>query len=244
MSLCVAYVGDIIIKPEYRKDFGHFFRREYFMIEHDPLKEFVRDMMKYSSFRQFFNMSEWNHHDLLKEWKGRYKTGFDKKSGEFTYGIENYSGPWEFFTELLPEITGRIFERESVKHDITHTITWNPIHYTHFAEIGRIIIKPEYREDFDHFFHDEYHLLQTEHFKTFVEKQFDFPSYFYFDSWKHYNEEEEWRGKYETSYDEETGRFVYGLSCKAHIEYVDFLDMLEEITETVISEDSWVEPMD
>ena len=243
MSIGVAYVGDVIIKPEFRKDFGHFFRREYIMIEHDPLKKFVRGMMTHSSFSQFFKMSGWNHHDLLKWWVGRYKTCFDEESGEFTYGIENYSGPWEFFTELLPEITGRICEKESVKHDIIYTIMWDPMHNTHCAEVGQIIIKPEYRADFGHFFRDEYYLLQTELFKTFVEKHFDFPDYFHFEFWKHYNEEEEWRGKYETSYDEETGRFVYGFSCNAHIEYVEFFDIVEDMTETVISKDYWVEPM-
>ena len=109
------------------------------------------------------------------------------------------------------------------------------------AYVGEVIIKPEYREDFDHFFHGEYTLLQTELFKDLVEKQFDVSNSFYLAAWKHHNEIEEWRGKYETSYDEETGRFVYGLSCKQHYKYVEFFDMLENITETVISEDYWDE---
>ena len=109
------------------------------------------------------------------------------------------------------------------------------------AYVGEVIIKPEYREDFDRFFHGEYTLLQTELFKDFVEKQFDFQNRFYLAGWKHYNEIEEWRGKYKTSYDEETGRFVYGLSCKLHVEFSKFFDMLEKITETVISKDYWDE---
>lgn len=246
MSLCVAYVGEVIIKPEFRKDFGHFFRREFIWVEHDPLKEFVRDMMKMrSQFRQFFEMSEWKHYDLIKDWKGRFKTRFDKEFGGFVYGIGYYVGPHEFFTELLPEIAEKTFEKESVIYDKTDCFgrESNHFHSTIRAEVGRVVIKPEYREDFDHFFHEEYTLLQTELFKTFVEKQFDFPVYLSPCGWRHDNEREEWRGKYKTSYDEETGRFVYGLSCKYHPELEDFFDMLEEITQTVISEDDWNEPM-
>lgn len=244
MSLCVAYVGEVIIKPEFRKDFGHFFRREFIWVEHDPLKKFVRDMMPGSGFSQFFGMSEWKHYDLIKGWEGHFKTRFDKEFGIFTYGIGYYSGPREFFTGLLPEITESYFEKESVTYDKTDCFgrDYNHSHYTIRAEVGRVIIKPEYREDFDYFFHEEYTLLQTELFKTFVEKHFDLP-YFDFSFWKHDNEIEEWRGKYETSYDEESGRFVYGLSRKQHYEYSEFFDMLEEITETVISEDYWDENM-
>lgn len=245
MSLCVAYVGEVIIKPEFRKDFGHLFRREFIWIERDPLKEFVRDMMSGSRFRQFFEMSEWKHYDLIKGWEGRFKTRFDKEFGGFTYGIGYYKGPREFFTELLPEIAEKTFEKESVIYDKADCFgrEYNHSHFVICAEVGRVVIKPEYREDFDHFFHAEYTLLQTELFKSFVEKHFDFPSFFDFSFWKHDNEKEEWRGKYETSYDEETGRFVYGLSCKRHTEDPEFFDMLEDITETVISEDYWDEDM-
>lgn len=76
-----------------------------------------------------------------------------------------------------------------------------------------------------------------------MEKHFDFPTFFYLSGWRHENEVEKWRGRYKTSYDEESGRFVYGLSCKQHVEDMEFFDMLEEITETVISEDYWDEDM-
>lgn len=247
MSLYVADVGEVIIKPEFREDFGHFFRREYDMIGSDPLKKFVRRLMSRSSFDQLFKMSEWSHKNYLPQWEGCFETGYDKEYGEFVYGIKYYSGPWEFFTELLPEITAKVFEKESVRHDKTHSMMNNTYNDTYHSEVGRIIIKPEYREDFDLFFHGQYSLLQTEPFIAFVEKHFsislDFIEFHY---WNHDCEKEEWRGKYETSYDEKTGRFVYGISYSgSHTLVTEFFnDVLDDITETVISEDGWAEPLE
>lgn len=247
MSLCVAYVGEVIIKHELRADFGRFFRREFVFIEHEPLKSFVRDMMlDATQFGQLYDIPEWRHFDLLSRWKGRFETRYDKEFGGFIYGKSYYKGPPEFFTELLPEITERRWERESVTYDKEDDFgrNYNHSHDIIRAEVGRIVVKPEYREDFDFFFNAEFGKVKTELFKRFVEKHFDYPGFFYaISSWRHENEKESWRGKYETSYDEETGRFVYGLSCKYHLEYSDFFDMLDEITETEVSWDTWEEPM-
>lgn len=248
MSLCVAYVGEVIIKPELRADFGRFFRREFVFIENEPLKGFVWDMMQTcrTQFGKLYDIPEWSHGDLLSKWKGRFVTRYDREFGGFTYGVSYYTGPPEFFTELLPAITESRFERESVTYDWEDDYgrDYNHFHEIIQAEVGRIVVKPEYREDFWHFYNADFGKVQTELFKRFVEEHFDYPSFFYeISAWKHDNEEESWRGKYETSYDEETGRFVYGLSCKHHIEYDEFFDMLEGITETVISEDFWSEPM-
>lgn len=247
MSLCVAYVGEVIIKPELRKDFGRFFRREFVFIEREPLKTFVRDMMRMcrTSFGQMYTMREWTHFDLLSSWKGQFKTRYDREFGGFVYGVSYYTGPPEFFTELLPEITESRFERESVTYDKEDDFgrDYNHFHEIIKAEVGRIVIKPEFREDFEYFFNAEFGKVQTEPFKRFVEKYFDCPRYYVLSGWRHDSEKESWRGKYETSYDEETGRFVYGLSCKYHPEYEDIFDMLDEITEEVVSEDDWCEPM-
>lgn len=243
MSVCVAYVGDVIIKPEFRADFGRFFRREFVFIESDPLKEFVRDMMRGTRFGQLYDIPTWSHGDFLKRWSGHFETRYDNEYGGFTYGVSYYTGPPEFITELLPEIAESRFERESVVYDKENFFG---SHYQDIikAEAGRIVVKPEYREDFDCFYNADFGKVKTELFKSFVKKYFDYPSFYYaVSSWGHDNEKESWRGKYETSYDEETGRFVYGLSCKYHEEYTDFFDVLKEITETVISEDEWWEPM-
>ena len=42
MSLYVADVGERIIKPEFRKDFGYLFREEYDKLESGPIADYVK----------------------------------------------------------------------------------------------------------------------------------------------------------------------------------------------------------
>lgn len=242
MSYYVADVGEVIIKPEYRADFGHFFRREYDRIEQEPLKSLANDVVEASSLGGLVNMSKWSHYDMLKDWEGRFAPRYDKVFGGFIYGVSYYNGPRDFFTELLPEITEKVFEKESLQHEKTIASSTT----VYFSEVGRVIIKPEYREDFDHFFRGEYSRLQTELMKEFVKKHLLVTDHFIeLCYWKHDDCKEEWRGKYETTYDEDSGRFVYGVCYNLHsrsgmLEFFD--DILPAITQEVISEDGWAEP--
>ena len=111
------------------------------------------------------------------------------------------------------------------------------------AWVGEIVIKPEFREDFGYLFRGEYDRLESGSIADYVKLYKDrmLPLCY----WKHDDEEVEWKGKYKTSYDEETGFFTYGVSFNQHGEFLssmlDMADLLEEITEEEISNGGWYE---
>lgn len=49
MSCYCAMVGEIIIKPEFRADFGYLFRGEYDKLENGPIADYVKE----TYYRQF-----------------------------------------------------------------------------------------------------------------------------------------------------------------------------------------------
>ena len=120
------------------------------------------------------------------------------------------------------------------------------------ANVGEIIIKPEFREGFGHFFRGECDKLESgpigDYVKdwTYMKEQTGeygilFPPLCH---WKHDDEKDEWKGKYETLYDEETGLFTYGVSYNQYRygeSMLDMLDLLDEIAEEEISSDGWNE---
>ena len=227
MSFYAADVGEVIIKPEYRKDLGHLFRGEYGRIESLPLVGFVKDYLISDSEPLCWKHIEDGH-----------PTSYDKLSGVFRYGVtyskNNKKCIDELLYHILPEIAEEIVFMDNIPSGDM------------FSDSGKIIIMPEYREEFEHFFYVEYGLLQTELLGSFAERYFlnyDLAALRY---WKHGDEKDGWRGKYQTSYDEKTGQFVYGASYnrRGHYAMTEFFnEILPRITQTVVSKDGWVEPM-
>lgn len=126
----------------------------------------------------------------------------------------------------------------------------------YMAQVGEIIIKSEFREDFGHLFRGEYDKLESgpiadyvkhwTYVKRLVEERTEEHGILFlpFCYWRHHDDEDSWKGKYKTSYDEETGFFTYGVSYN-HYSYgeamLDMWELLDEITEEEISFDSWCE---
>lgn len=111
------------------------------------------------------------------------------------------------------------------------------------ASVGEIIIKSEFRADFGYLFREEYDKLESGLIADYVKEwKNDMVPLCY---WKHYDYEDRWKGKYKTSYDEETGLFTYGMAYNLHGFYklpmMDMEDLLKKITEKEISHDSWCE---
>lgn len=117
------------------------------------------------------------------------------------------------------------------------------------AYVGEVIIKEEHRKGFGQLFHNKYtsdHCtveIDDEVISDYIKKfGIDFLA---FSKWKHCNNKEEWVGKYQTSYDEATGYFVYGVEYNIVTWGWDMDDffhlLLHKIAENVIYEDSWSE---
>ena len=82
MGFYCAMVGKIIIKSEFRADFGYLFRGEYDKLESghiaDYVKEYKDDMLPFC---------DWKHWDYRDSWKEKYNTSYDGETGLFTYGV-------------------------------------------------------------------------------------------------------------------------------------------------------------
>lgn len=88
MSHYVARVGELIIKPEYRKDFGHMFFAEYDNVKDKWLFNYIAQFEVAPEYSMdFLQLRYWNHNDYKKEWVGRYPTCYDEKTGHFVYGV-------------------------------------------------------------------------------------------------------------------------------------------------------------
>ena len=123
MSYYVAKVGELIIKPEYRKDMGHFIREEYDQIENKKLREFIEDYCLERNRIFFLKPKYWKHEEFKSEWIGKYETKYDEKTGRFVYGV-SYNlhsrrfGMHDFFV-LLKEMTQEeIFEDNCTEDEI------------------------------------------------------------------------------------------------------------------------------
>ena len=112
------------------------------------------------------------------------------------------------------------------------------------ADVGEVTIKLEYRIDFGHLFRSEYDDIENKMLREYV---LEYEDYFIpMENWTHMDYKTEWAGRYKTCYNEETGLFVYGAAYNLHgvaSAYMhDFMhDILPAITDTVISEDGWIE---
>lgn len=105
MSLYEAWVGEKIIKSEFRADFGYLFRGEYDKLETGPIADYVKEWKD-----DMLPFCHWNHYDFDERWKGKYKTSYHEETGFFTYGVSynRYGvlrGPMEDMYDLLEEIT-------------------------------------------------------------------------------------------------------------------------------------------
>lgn len=112
------------------------------------------------------------------------------------------------------------------------------------ADVGEVIIKPEYRMDFGYLFRGEYEEIECELLSAYVEEYGDYLTPM--ERWSHMDYKPEWKGKYITSYNKETGVSVYGCARNMHGMIGTFMhefhsDILPAITETVISYDGWIE---
>ncbi|MCQ2498843.1 MAG: hypothetical protein MJ133_07640 [Lachnospiraceae bacterium] len=117
MSLYVADVGIVKIKPEYVEQFGYLFNGEY-----EKVQDSVFDVLlseKYSD--EFYEygikeISNWKHDDEKEEWIGKYNTSYE--NGIFTYGLSynhnNARKQWfvfDFF-EVLDNITEEVIFKD------------------------------------------------------------------------------------------------------------------------------------
>ena len=111
------------------------------------------------------------------------------------------------------------------------------------AWVGEIIIKSELRADFGYLFRGEYDKIENGPIADYVKRWKN--DMLPLCHWKHYDFDESWKGKYKTSYDEETDFFTYGVSYNRHgvlnEPMMDMYDLLEEITEEEASYDFWDE---
>lgn len=110
MSLWCAMVGEIVVKEEFRKDFGHLFRGEYDeILREGPIAEYVKDHGK-SYLDDMLSLDEWSHDDYKEEWKGKYETSYDEETGRFTYGVA-YNEHGEHMLAML-DMKGLLMEIE------------------------------------------------------------------------------------------------------------------------------------
>lgn len=126
MSLYVAKVGEVIIRPEYRKDMGHFVRGEYDEITDPDLREFIDEygVRKGASY-DFIEIRLWRHNDYKDEWKGKYETAYDEETGRFIYGVSynlHSSGfrreaMWDFFHLFRDKLTEEVVFNDGFAED-------------------------------------------------------------------------------------------------------------------------------
>lgn len=110
------------------------------------------------------------------------------------------------------------------------------------AQVGEVIIKPQNRQDFGRFFCEEYGSIEDKALLCFVENWITDKDVFSppLCRWQHNNARPEWQGKYATTYNAQTGRFVYGVyySLKSkRLAMTDFFKLLQQMSQEVIFED-------
>ena len=85
MSLYTVDVGEIIIKPEFRKDFGHLFRKEYDKIEGGPIADYVED---WGRSRESRLKPEFDERELFKDYGYLFRKLLDELGREALYEYE------------------------------------------------------------------------------------------------------------------------------------------------------------
>lgn len=110
------------------------------------------------------------------------------------------------------------------------------------AQVGEVIIKPQNRQNFGRFFYEEYGEIEDNALLCFVENWITDRNVFFTPlcKWQHNNAKEEWQGKYATTYNAKTGRFIYGVCYSLKSERLamsDFFKLLHEMSAEVIFTD-------
>ena len=110
------------------------------------------------------------------------------------------------------------------------------------AQVGEVIIKPQNRQDFNRFFCEKYREIEDKTLIDFAENWVTDRGVFFTPlcRWQHSNAKPEWQGKYATTYNAQTGRFIYGVyySLKSErLAMVDFFKLLQEMSQEVIFTD-------
>ena len=110
------------------------------------------------------------------------------------------------------------------------------------ARVGEVIISPQYRQDFERFFCEEYKEIEDKALLGFIENWVTDRGVFFspLRLWKHENAKAEWQGKYATTYDEQTGRFIYGVCYNLkskRFAMMDFFELLQTMSTEVIFTD-------
>lgn len=116
------------------------------------------------------------------------------------------------------------------------------------ADVGKIKIKPELRQEFYYLFHEEYDKITDPVLKEFAESFDDDENRIYsypLNKWEHDDEKPEWVGKYSTFYDGEI--FSYGMSYNQNGSYREFMqefrdDIIPYVAEVILESDWWAEP--
>lgn len=227
MSFYVAYVGEVIIRPEYREDFGHFFRQEYGRIESRLLVDFITGYVSDGNQPRFW----------MDNRDGRVSS-YDKDTGVFRYSVthKKYDKINRLLYDILPDITENVVYMNKLPKD-------------GFFSSGEIVIKPEFRGEFEHLFFWEYDKLQYPPLIFWARNDGYRPGYFLdICRWRHHDCKKEWRGRYQTSYDEHSGLFVYGVYYNSNSYFLpmrEFFDrLLPALAGKVLSGDEWDEGMD
>lgn len=101
MSYEVAKAGELIIKPEYRKDMERFFYGKYDEIEYKDLRDYTEDWKGI-----FLEVKYWSHKDYKNDWTGKYETSYDVQTGRFVYGVcySDWFAMWDL-EEVLEKMT-------------------------------------------------------------------------------------------------------------------------------------------
>ena len=122
----------------------------------------------------------------------------------------------------------------------------------YMANAQKIRIKPELQEDFGYLFNEKYEQIQNPILKEFADDYFINTEANGYHSvklknWSHHDYINEWKGKYQTKY--ENGFFTFSYYYNANGFLNDFYNDFEKIilpliTEKIIEQDGWCEPLD
>lgn len=117
MSLYVADVGILKIKPDYVEQFGHLFNGEYDKVQADIFEPFLQTYYSDETYDYWIkNIRSWSHNNEKEEWVGKYNTSYE--NGIFTYGLSynhNNSSLFMFvddFFAVLDSITEEVLFKD------------------------------------------------------------------------------------------------------------------------------------
>ena len=119
MSLYVAKVGIVKIKPEYVEQFGYLFNGEYNKVQAGIFDPFFTDYYCDETYNYGIkDISNWSHDNEKIEWIDKYKTSYE--NGVFTYGLSYNCNNGDingfvidFYEKVLSKITEEVIFKDS-----------------------------------------------------------------------------------------------------------------------------------